>query len=34
MRELGTKTKAATVNKALADVVERPQRLASSATPR
>jgi Arc/MetJ family transcription regulator len=28
MRELGTKTKVATVNKALADVGERAQRLA------
>ena len=28
MRELGTKTKVATVNKALADVAARPQRLA------
>lgn len=28
MRELGTKTKVATVNKALADVAERPRRLA------
>lgn len=28
MRELGTKTKVATVNKALADVAERSQRLA------
>jgi Arc/MetJ family transcription regulator len=28
MRELGTKTKVATVNKALADVADRPRRLA------
>ena len=28
MRELGTKTKVATVNRALADVAERSQRLA------
>jgi Arc/MetJ family transcription regulator len=28
MRELGTKTKVATVNKALADVAGRPRRLA------